>query len=378
MSGRRDLDAHARSLTDALAKKGLARAPVSIEGIDVLSNDYLGLRRDERIGRVVAESHAKHGFGAGASRLLGGDFEEHRRLEADLARLQGEEAGVLFASGTAANIGVLTTLLLPGDLVVSDALNHGSIVDGIRLSGARRTIVSHGDVEAVEHALEADAGTGRRFAIVEGIHGMEGDLAPLRDLADVCRRRGALLIVDKAHSLGLLGADGAGAVAAAACEDVVAARVNPCGKALAGAGGVVTCSRAVADLLVHASRALALATALPPSVAAGVSEAVCIAREESWRRERALSLAASVRGRLLAAGLSVRPGDGAIVVWILGTPEAAVSAAGRIRTAGFSCRAVRPPTVPEGTSRIRLSIHADLSDANADRLVSACLAGTGA
>ena len=376
MIRRGDLDAVARTATDALASAGLARSPVAVEGIDVLSNDYLALRRDPRVLRAARESLDRSGLGAGASRLLGGEFEEHRRLESEIASWQGEEAAVLYPSGTAANVGLLTALLSADDLVVSDTLNHGSLVDGIRLSGARKAVVAHGDVEAVDRALAADVGRAHRFVVVEGIHGMEGDLAPLREFADVCRRRSALLVVDEAHALGHVGPDGAGAVAEARCADVVAARVNPCGKALAGAGGVVTCSRDVARLLVHRSRAYALATALPPPIAAGVLEAARIARADAPLRERSIALAVSIRARLATAGLAVRPGDGAIVAWIVGTPAAALAAAERLRASGFSARAVRPPTVPEGTSRIRLSIHADLSDTDADRLVSASIAAS--
>jgi 8-amino-7-oxononanoate synthase len=367
---RATLDAAVRTELDDFARRGLARRPLGPgEGIDLLTNDYLGLRRDPRVAGAAARVALESGVGAAASRLLGGDHEEHRALEADFAAFQGEEAAVLFPSGTAANVGLLSMLLRPDDLAVCDAWNHASLVDGVRLSRARKAIVPHGDVDAVEAALVADRGEGRRYVVVEGVHGMEGDAAPLRDLADVCRRRDALLVVDEAHSVGLLGRDGAGSVATAECADVVAARVNPCGKALAGAGGVVTTSAAIASLLVHRARSFVFTTALPPPVAAGVREALAISRAEPWRRERALRMCQQASG---AFGDSRTPG-GAILPWVLGAPDLAVAAAERLRAHGFSVRAVRPPTVPEGTSRVRLSFHADLSDADFSRLLDVLL-----
>ena len=372
MTGRRDLDEAARRETTALAAAGLSRAPIAVEGVDVLTNDVLSLRRDPRVVAAAQAALSGAGLGAGGSRLLGGDAEEHRLLETAVAAWVHEEAAVSFPTGTAANVGLLTGLLRPEDLVVSDARNHGSLVDGVRLSRARKAIVAASDPAAVEAALGRDRGGGRRFVVVEGVHGMDGDAAPLAGLADVCRRRDALLVVDEAHAAGLLGADGAGAAAAAGVADVVAARVVPCGKALAGAGGVVATSRAVADLLVHRSRAYAYTTALPPAVAAGVRAALDVSVAEPSRRARALALAARLRARLRAAGLRVFDGDGAFVAWLPGDLEATMRAAERLRAAGFAARAVRPPTVPEGTARLRLSTHFALTDAEADRLGATC------
>jgi 8-amino-7-oxononanoate synthase len=372
VTARAGLEDSARSSVADLAGRGLARTPTSAGGgVDLVSNDYLGLRRDPRVVERAARSLAEAGLGAGGSRALGGDHPEHRALEAEVAAWQGEEAAVLFATGTAANLGVLSTVVRPADFVVSDEANHGSLVDGIRLGGASKAIVPHGDAEAVDRALDRGPSTGRRFVVVEGVHGMEGDRAPLEALAEVCRRRDALLIVDEAHSLGVIGPDGAGAVADARCEDVVAARTNPCGKALGGAGGVVACSASVAALLVQRSRAFLFATALPPAVAAGVAEASRIARAEPWRRERAVGLARRIAAGIEAAGGRVGRVDGAIVPWILGRNDAALRAAESLRAAGFSARAVRPPTVPDGTARIRLSVHAGLTDDDATRLVEA-------
>ena len=368
MTDRRALDEALRAEIEGLAARGLVRRPLGLgRGLDVLTNDYLALARHPAVLSAATAALARDGLGAGASRLLGGDREEHRRLEEAFARLQGEEAAALFPSGSAANVGLLGALAGPDDLVVSDAWNHASLVDGIRLSGARRALVPHGDADAVHDALARAPAAGRRFVVVEGVHGMEGDAAPLAALAEVCRRDGALLVVDEAHALGLLGPDGAGAVAAAGCEDVVAARINPCGKALGGAGGVVTASRAVIATLHARARTFLFATALPPPVAAGVRAALEIMRAEPARRARPLALA---RRFERDAGIE-RTGAGALVPWIVGAPDDAVAAATTLLAQGFEVRAVRPPTVPDGTSRIRFSFHADHGDDAVARLAGA-------
>lgn len=365
------LDDELKAELSRFATQGLVRTPTERGGgVDLLTNDYLGLSRHPAVIVAARQVLEREGLGAGASRLLGGDHPEHRRLETAFVELQGTESAALFPSGSTANLGLLTALLRVDDLVVSDALNHASLIDGIRLSGARRVIVPHGDVDAVDRALHDACATGRRFIVVEGVHGMEGDAAPLAALADVCRRRDAQLIVDEAHSLGLLGPGGAGAVAAAGCADVVVARVNPCGKALGGSGGVVTASKAVVAWIHATSRAFIFATALPPTVAAGVCAAIGVMRAECARRARPLSLARRFE-RILGVP---RTGDGALVPWVLGTPESALGAAADLRRQGFDVRAVRPPTVPEGTSRVRFSFHADHSDSDVDRLESALAA----
>jgi 8-amino-7-oxononanoate synthase len=369
---RGSLDRDARAEVDRLARLGLARAPTGAgAGLDLVTNDYLGLRDDPRVLAAARAALERRGLGAGAARLLGGDHPEHRALEAAFARAHGEEAAVLFPSGSAANQGVLGALLRPGDLAVCDARNHGSLVDGVRLSRARRAIVPHGDVLAVEDALRKDAGGGRRFVVLEGVHGMEGDVAPLADLADVCRRLDALLVVDEAHAAGVVGPDGAGAAALAGVEDVVAARVVPLGKAFGGAGGVVTASAAVCDEVVHRARAYLFATALPPAVAAGVAEAHRLARAEPERRARATALARRLAGVLEEAGARVAGRGAAVVSWILGSAAAALDAAAALRARGVEARAVRPPTVPEGEARVRLSCHASPSDAEVERAAEA-------
>lgn len=372
MTSRAALDSEARALLADLASRGLSRAPTSTDGlVDLVTNDYLGLSKDPRVVEAAASALSRHGLGARGSRLLAGDSEEHRALEATFCEWQGTVAAVCFPTGTAANVGALTALVRRTDFVVSDAWNHGSLVDGIRLSGARKAVVPHGDVDAFDRAFAKAPGDARRFLVVESLHGMEGDAAPLPALAEVCRRRAALLVVDEAHATGLVGPAGAGLAADPALADVVAARVVPCGKALAGAGGMVVCSREIASLVHHVSRQFAYTTALPPALAAGVRASVAIARAEPRRAERSRALARRAHEAIAAAGGRSLPPAGGFVSWIAGAPGAALAAAEAFRARGYAVRAVRPPTVPEGTSRLRLSFHADLSDADFERFLAA-------
>lgn len=269
MTARADLDASARALVGVLAEAGRARAPTgATEGVDLVTNDVLALRRDPRVVGAAVAALRRAGLGAGGSRLLGGDDPAHRALEAEAAAWTGAEAALLYPSGTAANHGLVAGLVDRSDLVVAERENHGSLVEAVRSARARTLLVNRGDLGALDRALGMGGPRGRRFVVLESLHGMDGDAADLPALATVARRRDALLLVDEAHAVGLLGPRGAGLADPASVGDVLAARTLPCGKALAGAGGLVVASRAVVDLLVHRSRAFAFTTGLPPAVAA--------------------------------------------------------------------------------------------------------------
>ncbi|MFO0932632.1 MAG: aminotransferase class I/II-fold pyridoxal phosphate-dependent enzyme [Planctomycetota bacterium] len=369
MTARADLDASARALVGVLAEAGRARAPTgATEGVDLVTNDVLALRRDPRVVGAAVAALRRAGLGAGGSRLLGGDDPAHRALEEEAAAWTGAEAALLYPTGTAANHGLVAGLVDRSDLVVAERENHGSLVEAVRSARARTLVVHRGDLGALDRALGMGGPRGRRFVVLESLHGMDGDAADLAAVAAVARRRDALLLVDEAHAVGLLGPRGAGLADPASVGDVLAARTLPCGKALAGAGGLVVASRAVVDLLVHRSRAFAFTTGLPPAVAAGTLAALRIARDEPARAARARAAARRVEGRLRALGQSVAAVDGAFVPWILGRDDRALEAASALRARGFAVRAVRPPTVPEGTARVRLSCHADLGERDLARL----------
>jgi 8-amino-7-oxononanoate synthase len=330
------LEREALAALEALDAGRLRRRIEAPAGVDFASNDYLGLRRDPRVIAAARAVLEEAGVGAGAARLLRGDHPVHRALELRLAALQGAEDGLLFPSGFHANLGLLQALGREGWTIVSDASNHASIIEGCRAAKARVVVVPHGDVDAFDRAIEGE----RALVVTESVFSMSGDLAPLDALSGICAQRGAALVVDEAHALGILAARGAATL-----------RVNPCGKALASAGAVVTGPRAVLDLLRSTCRTFLFTTAPPPPVAAAALAALEIALQEPWRAGRALDLAR----RLDPAARSC-----IVPVPCAGNEEALLAQA-RLRERGLDVRAVRPPTVPR--AMLRLSVHADRTDA---------------
>jgi 8-amino-7-oxononanoate synthase len=335
------LEREALAALARLDAEGLRRRIEPPRGIDFASNDYLGLRKDPRVIAAARAALEEEGLGAGAARLLRGDHPAHRALEREMARLQGAEDGLLFPSGFHANLGVLPALAPEGWTIVSDERNHASIVEGCRAARARTVVVPHNDVAAVERAIP-DA---RTVVVTEAVFSMSGDLAPLDELAAACERRGAALVVDEAHALGVLPPRGRAVL-----------RVNPCGKALGGAGAVVTGPRAVIDLLRSRCRTFLFTTAPPPCVAAGVLAALRIAAAEPWRAARALELARRLDPRAPSCIVPVTCEDNA----------EALRAQSRLRERGLDVRAVRPPTVPRAA--LRVSVHADRTDEEVELL----------
>jgi 8-amino-7-oxononanoate synthase len=338
------LEAEASAALARLDAEALRRRIEPAAGIDFASNDYLGLARDPRVVAAARAALEEGGLGAGAARLLRGDHQAHRALERRMAALQGAEDGLLFPSGFHANVGVLQALGREGWTIVSDARNHASIIDGCRAARADVVVVPHSDLEAFDRAIPGP----RTLVVTESVFSMGGDRAPLEALSDLCERKGAALLVDEAHALGLLEPRGRALL-----------RVNPCGKALGGAGAVVTGPRAVLDLLRSTCRTFLFTTAPPPAIAAGVLAALEIAVAEPWRAERALALARRLDP---AAGSCIVP------VPCAGNGEA-LRAQARLRERGLDVRAVRAPAVPRPI--LRVSVHADRTDAEVDLLRAA-------
>jgi 8-amino-7-oxononanoate synthase len=373
-------DAWAREELAELGRRGLLRlleplgSPqgpvVRIGGQSLLSfssNDYLGLAADPRIRRAFAAGLERWGVGSGASRLVVGDTEAHRRLEARLAAFEGTEAALLFNGGYPANLGLVQALVGRGDLVVSDALNHASLVDGCRLSRAEVAVVPHGDVETVSRELARD-GFRRRLVVTDAVFSMDGDSAPLEQLADVCARAGAALLVDEAHATGVLGARGSGLCEAAVIRPDV--RMGTLGKALGGFGAYAATTRAVADLLVNRARSVVFSTTLPPALCEAMVVAVDLLEQDPELRPRLWrNIRRFVEG-LRSLGLSAEPRS-AIVPVILGTPERALRASAFLRERGLLVKPIRPPTVPEGTSRLRFALSAAHTEAHVERALQA-------
>ncbi len=350
-------------LDDALADARRAnllreRTVASADAHSFASNDYLGL---------ATRRPAPEEAGAGASRLLGGDRPVHAALEEAAAALVGLPAALAFSSGYAANVGVLSALAGAGDLIVSDALNHASIIDGARLSRAQVAVVPHRDVDAVSAALRRRPAGGRAFVVTESYFSMDADSPDLGALRAACDAEGAALVVDEAHALGVLGPEGRGLCAAAGVvPDVL---VGTFGKAFGAAGAFVAGSDTLAAWLWNRARSFVFSTGMSPLVASAALEAIRCSLAEPQRRERVAAAARQLRQGLTSAGLQVL-GYGHILPWVLGDARRALWWAEELQSRGVMVRAVRPPTVPVGTARLRLTVTACHESADVERLVA--------
>jgi 8-amino-7-oxononanoate synthase len=333
---------------------------VLLDGKPVLllcSNNYLGLADHPRVREAAAEAAMRYGAGSGASRLVSGNMTIHRRLEAQLAEFKGYDACVLFGSGYLANAGVIAALAREGDVVFSDALNHASIVDGCRLARAETFVYRHLDVDHLEWGLRQAEGRGA-LIVTDAVFSMDGDVAPLLDIAEVAQRYDARVMVDEAHGTGVLGPGGCGAVAEEGLEGEVDLIVGTLGKALGSYGAYVCCDVQMARYLVNTARTLIFSTALPPPAVAAAMAALDLLREQPRRIEKLRRNGAVLRAALLQAGMGVPDEDTPIVPLIVGEAAAAVAASERALERGVFAQAIRPPTVPAGSSRLRLAVMA--------------------
>lgn len=367
------LDEELRSSLKGRAAHHLLRAePREPSGIDFTSNDYLGLARHERLVDAMCASAQEHGAGSRASRLLGGSAGVARRAELAARAWIGAEDALLFQTGYQANLGLIGSLVGGGDTIVSDRLSHASLIDAARLSRATVKIFEHNDARHAEELLASSKASGRRILVTEGIFSMDGDLAPLAELARVCERQDAWLVVDEAHSIGILGSAGRGAWAAAEEQGSVparlAARVLPCGKALGLGGAFVVGSTVLRDTLLNGARSLIYSTAPPPSQCAGLSASIKLVQGPEGDTARA-KLRANAQHLASALGIPCPPA--AILPILLGSSEHALDSAARLSASGLDVRALRPPTVPAGTSRFRIVLRADHSAQELDSLAAA-------
>ena len=364
----------------SLEEKGLRRTLRPPAGIDFCSNDYLGLAQHPRIKAAMAAATEREGAGSTGSRLLRGERDSFAALERRFAQFKGTERALYFSSGYLANIAVMTTFAEAGDVIVSDAHNHASLIDGMRLSPARRHVVPHNDVGAVLRALEGGAGEegrpgpsgpgGTRFVVVESLFSMDGDEAPLGEYAELCAERGAHLVVDEAHAVGIYGSRGSGLIEEHGVAEQVFLSVSTAGKALGVAGAFVAGPAWAIDYMIQRARPFIFSTAPPPPLASAIYASLTLIEQEPERRERVRELAASLRNRLTAAGVSIGPGTSHIVSVLIGDNDAAVAIAGMLQRDGFDVRAIRPPTVPPGTARLRVSVNANLTEDVIEQFVS--------
>ncbi|MFF5018269.1 8-amino-7-oxononanoate synthase [Streptomyces sp. NPDC001165] len=357
---------------EARRRAGLVRTlrprPADSPLLDLASNDYLGLAHHPEVVEAAARAARTWGGGSTGSRLVTGTTELHTELDRELADFCGFEAALVFSSGYAANLAAVTALGPHGSLILSDAGNHASLIDGCRLARGTTQVVGHADPEAVDKALRTHGG--EAIVVSDTVFSVDGDAAPLAALAEACREHGAGLVVDDAHGLGVLGDGGRGAPHAAglagAADVVVTATLS---KSLGSQGGVVLGPARVIDHLVNAARTFIFDTGLAPAAAGSALAALRLLRREPARADRARAVAAELHAGLTAAGLdAVRP-DAAVVSVRAPSPEQAVRWAADCRTAGLAVGCFRPPSVPDGISRLRLTARADLSGAEIERAV---------
>jgi glycine C-acetyltransferase/8-amino-7-oxononanoate synthase len=330
---------------------------VLLDGKRVLllcSNNYLGLADHPDVRQAAADAAMRYGVGTGASRLVSGNMTLHRRLEERLAEFKRSERCLLFGSGYLANLGVITALARAGDVVFSDALNHASIIDGCRLAQADTFVYDHLDTDHLEWGLREAGGQGS-LIVTDGVFSMDGDIAPLERIVELARRYDARVMVDEAHATGVLGPQGRGSVAAAGLEGEVDVVVGTLGKALGSYGAYACCDAQIARYLVNAARTLIFSTGPAPPVVAAALTALELVRESPRRIERVRRNAQTLRDALGEHGLPVAAGETAIVPLIVGDASRAVDLCERALRRGVFAQAIRPPTVPEGASRLRLA-----------------------
>ncbi len=355
---------------------------VTLEGREVLllcSNDYLGLAGHPTLRAAAAEAAERWGAGAGASRLVSGNMTIHSQLEQELAEFKGHEACVLFGSGFLANTGVISALAGRGDVILSDALNHASIVDGCRQSRAETIVYDHCDLDALAAGLERAAGRGA-LIVTDALFSMDGDFAPLQGIVELARRHGARVIVDEAHATGVVGPGGRGLVSSLGLEREVDVVVGTLGKALGSYGAFVCCDHTMAEFLVNRARTLIFSTALPPPIVAAALAAVRLVRGDPAIVERLRRNARILRSELAARGFAVTPGEMPIVPLVVGDARDAMALCEAALRGGVFAQAIRPPTVPEGTSRLRvvtMAAHAEEDVRSAAATLAASARGLG-
>ncbi|MBX9656429.1 8-amino-7-oxononanoate synthase [bacterium] len=346
---------------------------ITVDGIDYLdvsSNDYLGLAADPRIIDAAREVIEEMGFGAAASPLVSGYTKWHQKLEREIARFEGTESAVVFPSGFAANLGTITSLVGPDDLIFSDVRNHASLIDGCRLSKASIRRFDGREIDSLRVVLQDAKQFRRRLIVTDSVFSMDGDVAPLDLLAEIAHESDSMLYVDEAHATGVLGKTGSGACELLGVKERVSIRMGTLSKALGGMGGFVAGSKDLCDWLINRSRSYIYSTGFPAAAAAAACRAIEIVADEPERSSRVNQTADDLRTELAIAGFSTGSSRTPIVPLILGESTKALAFAEQLRHRGVMAVAIRPPTVPPGTARIRLSISAAHESDEIQNLVS--------
>ena len=330
---------------------------VCVDGREVVnfcSNDYLGLAAEPRVVRAAVAATERFGAGSGSARLIAGTRELHLELERRLASFVGRESALLFGAGYLAGLGAIDALAAKGDAVFSDRLNHACLIDGCRICGARVVVYPHADAGALADLLVRTEAR-RKIVVTESVFSMDGDVAPLVEIAEVCERAGAMLIVDEAHAIGVMGPRGEGVVAASGLEGRVDAVMGTLGKALGSCGAFVAGSETLVRFLTNRARTFIFQTALPPSAIAAAAESLAILDESGERVERLRANVARLQSALTAGDA----GESAIIPVVVGPERETMEASAALLDRGFLVQGIRPPTVPPGTSRLRLTVSSE-------------------
>ncbi|MBU0952289.1 MAG: 8-amino-7-oxononanoate synthase [Elusimicrobia bacterium] len=338
--------------------EGAQEAKVIVEGKEVLnlcSNNYLGLANDARLKKAAQEAIKTYGIGSGASRLITGNMELHQQLEKKIAEFKGAQAALLFNTGYMANAGIISALMTRDDVIFSDKLNHASIVDGIILSRAEFKRYAHKDVKMLEKMLESSKGFKKKLIITDSIFSMDGDIAPLTEIADLAEKYDAWVFVDEAHATGVLGKNGRGAIEYFALEETLDIQMGTLSKAVGTFGAFVCGSRHFIDYLINKSRPFIYSTALPPAICASSIVALDIIKNEPQRRQRLLDNAEFMRTGLKNLGFDTLSSQTPIIPIVTKTIEKTVHFSRKLFDEGIFAQGIRPPTVPEGKSRLRVT-----------------------
>jgi len=347
---------------------------VVLRGREVLlfcSNNYLGLANHPEVVEAGREAASRYGASAGSSRLISGHMAAHRELEERISGWKGLPATLVFSTGYQANLGAITSLVGPDDVVLSDELNHASIIDATRLARAPKRVFRHNDLDHLERLLRESESARRVLVVTEAIFSMDGDAAPLAEMGALTRRHGAWLMVDEAHSVGVFGKGGAGLVDELGLQDRVDVHVGTLGKALGSFGAYVAGSRPLIDLLVNKARSFIFTTGLPPSAVAAAGAAIGICEREPERGAGLRSRVRALADRLRGAGLDVPEAESQILPVRIGDADRTVEVMRALLEQGIYVAAIRPPTVPDGTSRLRFSVMATHTQSQLDRAVTA-------
>ena len=347
---------------------------INLDGRDVVllgSNNYLGLSTHPKVIAAAVEATRAFGTGASGSRLISGNSERYTGLETNLAEVKGTEAALVFSSGYAANTSVIPVLAGEGDLILSDALNHASIIDGCRLSRATKEVYRHCDMEHLKSLLSESQAFQRRLIVTDGVFSMDGDIAPLPDICNLAAAHDAMVLVDDAHGFGVLGENGSGTLAHFGLEAENIIQMGTLSKAVGALGGYIAGSHALIEVLVNRARGFIFTTGLPPATVAAADAALDVMRSEPQLRQRLFSHAKHLKTVLIDLGYTLLPSETQILPVVLGRPQRATNVAEALLTAGVFAPAIRPPAVPTGTSRLRLTVMATHTEAEIQRAIEA-------